>query len=102
MTDLETVNDLPIQNLTIQEDKKEEELSEVVDTLVPPPEETAATPAKEVTKQENIVKGEDNGKLTDQEKMLQKEEEYAIYIGMLSEEEESDIKTDTGESPYIF
>ena len=50
-TNLETVNDLPIQNLTIQEDKKEEELPKIIDTLVPPPEVSAEAPATEVMKQ---------------------------------------------------
>ena len=100
-TNLETVNDLPIQNLTIQEDKKEEELLEVTNTLVPPPEVSAATPTTEVMKQENLMEEEDNEGLTDQEKSLQKEEEeYAIYIAGLNEEEESE--TDTDESPYFF
>ena len=41
--------------------------------------------------------------LTDQEKMLQKEEEvYAIYVAGLSKEKESDTETDTNESPYFF
>ena len=34
MTNSETVNDLPIQNLNIQEDKKEEESPEIIDTLI--------------------------------------------------------------------
>ena len=55
MTNSEIVNDLPIQNLTIQEDKKEEELTEITDTLVPPPEVPVATPVMEETKQENIM-----------------------------------------------
>ena len=39
--------------------------------------------------------------LTDQEKVLKKEEEeYAIYIARLSKEEE--IEIDTDESPYFF
>ena len=65
---METVNDLPIQNLTIQEDKKEEELPEVTHTLVSPPEVSAAAPVTEVMKQENIAEEEDNEGLTDQEK----------------------------------
>ena len=102
MTNSEIVNNLPIQNLTIQEDKKEE-VPEITDTLVPPPEASAATPMMYDTKQENIMEKKDIEGLTDQEKMLQKEgEEYAIYIAGLSEEEESDTKTDTDESPYFF
>ena len=81
MTDLETVNDLPIQNLTIQEDKKEEELPEVTNTLIQLPEESAATEVNRRTSPRKKT----------MEMMLQKEEEeYAIYIGMLSEEQESD------------
>ena len=46
---------------------------------------------------------ENNGGLTDQEQRLQREEEeYTIYIGMLSDEEESNTKTDTDESAYPF
>ena len=102
-TDLETVNNLPIQNVSIYEDKKEEELPEVTVALVLPPEVLAATPVTEVTKQENIAEEEDNRGLTDQQKILQKEEEeYAIYVSMLSEEEESDTKPDTDESLYFF
>ena len=101
-TNLETVNDLPIQNLTIQEDKKEEKSPEVTNTLVPPPEASAAMPATEVMKQENIAEEEDNEGLTGQEKTLQKEEEeYVIYIGMLSKEEKTDTKIKTNESPYF-
>ena len=103
MTNSETVNDLPIQNLTIQEDRKEEESPEVTDTLVLPAETSAAMPVMDETKQENIVEEKDIEGLTDQEKMLQKEEEeYAIYVAGLSEEEESDTETDTDESSYFF
>ena len=100
--DLETADDLPIQNLSLHEDKIEEEMPEVTDALVPPPEASAATPVTEVIKPENIME-ESNGGLTDQEQMEQREEEeYAIYIGMPSDEEESDTETDTDESAYLF
>ena len=93
--DLETADDLPMQNLSINEDKKEEELPEVTDVLVPPPEASAVTPVTKVTKLENIME-EDSGGLTDQEQTLQRKEgEYAIYIGMPSDEEESNTETDT-------
>ena len=88
--------------MTIQGDKKEE-LPEITHTLVPPPEAPVATPVMEETKQENIMEEKEVEGLTDQEKMLQKEEEkYAIYVGGLSEEEESDTETDTDESPHFF
>ena len=55
-TDLEILNKLPIQNLTIQKDMKEEEKSlEVADTWVPPPEVVVATPMMEEMKGENIM-----------------------------------------------
>ena len=47
MTDSEILKELPIQNLNIQEDRKEEKLPEITDTLVPPSEVTAATPMTE-------------------------------------------------------
>ena len=101
MTDPEILNNLPIQNLTIQEDNKEEATPEITDTLVPPPEASAVTPMMEKTKQESIMEEKDAEGLTDQEKILQKEEEeYAIYIAGMSKEEESE--TDTDESPYFF
>ena len=87
MTDSGILNDLPIQNLSIQEDKKEKKSPEITDTLVPPQEASATTPMMEGTKQENILEEKDVEGLTDQEKMLQEEEEeYAIYIAGLSKE----------------
>ena len=101
MTESEILNNLPIQNLTIQEDNKVEATPEITDTLVPPSKTSAVTPMMEETNQENIVEEKDAEGLTDQEKILHKEEEnYAIYIARLSEEEESE--TDTDESPYFF
>ena len=76
MTDSEILNDLPIQNLTIQEDKKKDGSPEITDTLELPPETSAATPVMDEMKQENIVEEKDIERLKDQEKMLQKE--YAI------------------------
>ena len=97
-----SADDLPIQNLSIKEDKPKEESPEVTDALVPPPEMSAATPATDVAKLEDIT-GENSGGLTEQEQALQREEEeYAIYISMLSDEEESNTETDTDESVYPF
>ena len=97
-----SVDDLPIQNLSIHQDKLEEELPEVSDALVPPPEVSAATPVTDVAKPEDIME-ENNGGLTEQEQRLQTEEEgNVIYIGMLSDEEESDTETNTDESIYPF
>ena len=50
MTDAEILNELPIQNLSIQRDREEKEkLPEITDTLVQPPEVAAATPMPEET-----------------------------------------------------
>ena len=77
-------------------------MPEVSDALVPPPEALAATPVTDVEKVEDIVE-ESNGGLTEQEQRLQREEEeYAIYISMLNDEEESNTETDTDESVYPF
>ena len=102
-TDLAILNELPIQNLMIQEDRRKEEKSpEAVDTLVLAPETTAWTPMMEEMKWENIMEEKDAEGLTDQEQKIQKdEEEYAIYIAGLSEEE-SNIEIDSDESPYFF
>ena len=108
-TDLETdkrkvvsADDLPIQNLSIHQDKLEEELPEVSDALVAPPEASAVTPVIDVAKLEDIME-QSNGWLTEHEQRLQREEEeYAIYIDMLSDEEESNTETDTDESVYPF
>ena len=72
MMNSDIVNDLPIQNLTIQKDKKEEESPKVTDMLVPPPEVSAVMPVMDEAKQENIMEEKDIEELTDQEKMLQK------------------------------
>ena len=90
--------------MNIQEDGKEEEtLPEITDTLVPPPEAVAVTPMMEEMEWENIMEEKDAEGLTDQEENLQKdEEEYAIYIARIREEEESDTEADSDESPYFF
>ena len=67
--DLQTADNLPIQNLSIHKDKTEEELPEVTDSLVPPPEASASTLETEVIKPENIME-EIKGRLTDQEQRL--------------------------------
>ena len=97
-----SADDLPIQNLSIHQDKLEEESPEASDAVVPPQEALAATPATDVAKLEDIME-ESSGGLTEQEQRLQREEDkYAIYIGMLSDEEERDTETDMDESIYPF
>ena len=90
-----SADDLPIENLSTQQDKSKEESPEVTDELVPPPEMSTATTVTDVAKLEDIM-GESNAGLTEQEQTLQREEEeYAIYVSMLSDEEESNTETDT-------
>ena len=102
--DSDILKELPIQNLNIQKDGKEEEkLPEITDTLVPPAEVAAATLMMEEMEWEGIIEEKDTERLTDQEQKLQKyKEEYAIYIAGISEEEESNTETDSEESPYFF
>ena len=57
-----SADNLPIQNLSIHQDKLEEESPEVSDALVPPPESSAATPVTDVAKPEDI-REESNGEL---------------------------------------
>ena len=110
MMDLDILKELPIQNLNIQKDRKEEEkLPEIRDSLVPPSEVAVATPMTEKmekteeTEWESITEEKDVEELTDQELMLQKDkEEYSIYVAGISEEEESNTETDSEESPYFF
>ena len=95
-----SADDLPIQNISIQQDKSKDELPEVTDALVPPPEALATTPATDVAKPEDIAE-ESNGGLTEQEQRLQREEEEcAIYINVLSDKEESDTKTNMDKTVY--
>ena len=97
-----SADNLPIQNLSIHQDKLEEESPEVLDALVLPPEASGATPVTDVVQPEDIME-ESNGGLTEQEQRLQREEgEYAIYISMLSDKEESNTETDMDESVYPF
>ena len=89
-----------ILNYCVTQEKPKKELPEVTDTLVPPPEASAAVPVMDAAKPEDIVK-ENNEGLTEQEQRLQREEEqFAIYISMLNDEEESDTNTDTDKSTY--
>ena len=105
--DLDIIKELPIQNLNIEEDRKEEEKSpEITDMLVLPSEVAAATSKMEETEEmewESTIEEKDTEGLTDQEQNLQKdEEEYAIYIAGISEDKESDTDTDSEESPYFL
>ena len=62
MTDSDILNGLLIQTLTIQEDKEEEKSPEITDTLLSPPEASAATPMTDEMKQENIMEEKNVGR----------------------------------------
>ena len=71
-----------------------------MDILIPPPEASTETPATYAVKTDDSI--ETHYKmLTEQDLRLQREED-AIYISMLSEEEESDMETDTDEATYSY
>ena len=76
------VDDIPFQNLTIGQDKPKEEPLETTDTLVPPP-----VMVTDIVKPDNTVEDTEEGLMECKERLQKEEEEYAIYIGMLSEEE---------------
>ena len=103
-TDPEILNELPIQNLSIQEDREEQEkLPEMTDTLVPPPEVAAVTPMPEETEWEDTMEEKEAEGLMEWVQKLQKDKkEYTIYIARMSKEEESDMETDSDKSPYFF
>ena len=110
MMELDILKELPIQNVDIQEDGKEEEKTlEVMDSLALPSKVADVTPTTEKTEMMEEMEQEDTTdeneveELMDQELALQKEEEeYSIYVAGISEEEESDTETYSEESPSFF
>ena len=64
MTDSEILNDLPIQNLTIQEDEKEEKSPEITDTTT---RSITSNTSDGLEEQENIVEKKDIEGLTDKD-----------------------------------
>ena len=100
-------DDTLFQRLTIQSDNPTEETPEVTDMLMPLLEVSAETPVAE-NLATDIAKTDDSMEthyeiLTEQELRLQrKEEKYAIHISMLSEEEESNMETNTDEATYSY
>ena len=91
-------DDLPFQELTIQQDNPDKESLEIMDALIPPLETLAKTPVTDAMRPGNSTETYYKT-LTEQELKLQREKEkYAIYIHMLSKEEESDTETDTNET----
>ena len=100
-------DDIPFQKLTISSDDPDEESLEIMGTLIPLLEASADTPVPEAPV-EDTAKSDDSTEthyemLMEQELRIQREEEkYAIYIGMLSKEVESNTETDTDETMYSY
>ena len=111
------VDDIPLQKLTIQSDDPDENLMEVTNTLIPPLEASVETPVAEIPvakTPEAEASATDTAKsdnstethyktLSEQELRIQREEEkYALFIDILSKEEESDTETDTDDNAYSY
>ena len=103
-------DDKPYQKLTIQLEKLDEHSKEVKNTLIPPLEASAEIPVAEIPAEKSPETGAsvtDTAKsegstethcktLSEQELRMQREEEkYALFISILSEEEESNTEIDT-------
>ena len=104
-------DDIPFLKLTIQSDDPDENPMEVMDTLIPPPEAAVEIPATKTPEAEasatDTAKSDDSTKmhyemLLEQELRLEREEIYALFIGILSEEEERTTETDTDENTYTY
>ena len=91
-------------------DDPDENLTEVMDTLIPPLEASAEIPAAKTPEAEASVtdtaKSDDSIEthykmLLEQELRTQREEEkYAMHIGILSIKEESVTETDSDDNAY--
>ena len=85
------IDKVPFSKLQTGQDDQKEELLEVTESLVPPPSMTEAS--------DDTVENTNGEEMTEAERKLQKEEEKyemydRIYVGHLSEEEDSDMDTD--------
>ena len=84
------------------QDKPKGELPEVTDILVPLPEASAAAAqVMEAAKPENTMETTDKEPMNQELRLQREEEQCAIYISMLSEEEESDTDTDNNICPFF-
>ena len=110
-------DDIPFQKLTIWSDNPDENPMEIMDTLFPPLEVSAEIPVTEIPVAKtpeaeasvtHTANSDDSTKthhetLPEQElRMHREEEKYAPFIGILSEEEESNTETYTNDNTYTY
>ena len=91
------VDEVPFSKLQIGQDNQKAEPLEVMESLVPPPTTTEASG--------NTIEDTNGEELMEAERRLQGEEEKyemynRIYVGQLSDEEDSDMGTD--DTSYIY
>ena len=91
------IDKVPFSKLQIGQDNQKEEPLEVTESLVPPPPITEAS--------DNTVENTNGEELMEAEKRLQREEEKyymydRIYVGQLSDEEDSSMNTN--ETSYTY
>ena len=103
--------------MTVQLDDPDKNPVEVMNTLISPPEAAAETPVADIPAAKtpeaevsatDMAKSDDSTEthyetLLEQELRMQREEvKYALFIGILSKEEESNIETDTDYNTYTY
>ena len=90
------VNEIVLSKLQIEQSDLKEEMTEVTDSLTPPPPTEMP---------EDMVGENANKELSEVERKLQQEEEsyewyQRVYMGQLSEEEESNMESDSSSYSY--
>ena len=93
------IDEIPFSKLQVGQDYSKEEPLEVTELLVPPPLQVTET-------SDNTVENTNGVDLTEAERKLQREEEKykmldRIYMGQLSDEEDSDPDTDDMSYTYF-
>ena len=95
-------DNIPFQKLTIWSDDPDEESPEIMNALIPPLEALAETPVTDTVRSDDSTETHYE-MLTEQELRLQREDEkYAIYLGILGKEEDSDTETVTDKTTYSY
>ena len=108
-----TADDIPFLKLTIPSNDPDKNPVEVTDTLIPPLEVAADIPAIKTPEAETEASATDRAKsdnstemhyeiLLEQEVRMLREEKYALFISILSAEEENNTETDTNDNTYIY
>ena len=96
-------DDIPFQKLTIQLDDLDENTMEVTDTLKASVEiPVAEASVTDMAKSDDSTKTHYETLLEQELRMQRTEDKYALFIGILSEEEESDTEIDTDDNTYTY